>query len=202
MSEAEAQDSVEQPSEEILAQQAEASPKSGNPADTAFEQLGQEDFRSQLQQAEDRVLRTQAELENFRKRTRRDMDEQRRYANLQLVNDLLPAIENLDRAIEAADKDESASGLAAGVKMVADQVRAILSQHSCVRIEAEGRPFDPNVHEAIAQEPSDDVPAGHVTRVVSVGYQLHDRVIRPAQVMVSTGPSPTQPNAPPEETPQ
>ncbi|MBC8353948.1 MAG: nucleotide exchange factor GrpE [Planctomycetes bacterium] len=146
-----------------------------------------EALQDQLDEANDRVLRAQAELENFRKRARRDMDEQRHYANLPLVSGLLPAIDNLGRAVEAAEQNENATGLLEGVKMVAVQIQSILEQHNCRRVAAIGSTFDPNVHEAIAQEPSEEVPAGDVTREVLVGYQLHDRVIRPAQVMVSTG---------------
>ncbi len=145
-------------------------------------------LREQLKQADERVLRAQAELENFRKRARRDMDDQRQYANLPLVSDLLPAFDNLDRAVDAAERNENATGLITGVKMVVAQIQAVLEKYHCRRVAAAGQPFDPNVHEAIAQEPSDELPAGTVSRVVGVGYQLHDRVIRPSQVMVSTGP--------------
>lgn len=145
-------------------------------------------LQSQLDQANDRVLRAQAELENFRKRARRDLEEQRQYANLPLVSDLIPAFDNLDRAVEAAEQNENATGLLEGVKMVAVQIHSILQQYNCRRVPAVGGEFDPNVHEAIAQEPSEEIPAGNITREVRVGYQLHDRVIRPSQVMVSTGP--------------
>lgn len=146
-----------------------------------------EALQAQLAEANDRTLRTQAELENFRKRSRRDLEEQRQYANLPLVADLLPAFDNLDRAVEAAEKDENSTGLLEGVRMVAMQIQSILEQHQCRRVASVGSPFDPNVHEALAQEPSDEIAAGHVTRELRVGYQLHDRVIRPSQVMVSTG---------------
>ena len=151
-----------------------------------------ETLQEQLNEANDRALRAQAELENFRKRARRDMDEQRQYANLPLVSDLLPAFDNLDRAVEAAEQNENATGLLEGVKMVAVQIQSILQQYDCRRLATIGDAFDPNVHEAVAQEPSDEVPAGNITREVRVGYQLHGRVIRPSQVMVSTG-SPPQP---------
>ena len=145
-------------------------------------------LEADLQQAIDRDLRAQAELENFRKRARREIDEQRQYASLPLMADLLPAIDNLNRAVEAAEKNENSAGLLEGVRMVAGQLLTILEQHHCRPIEAAEKPFDPHVHEAIAQETSDDVPTGWVTRVLRVGYQLHDRVVRPSQVMVSTGP--------------
>jgi molecular chaperone GrpE len=76
-----------------------------------------------------------------------------------------------------------------GVKMVAAQFEAVLQQHGCTPIETVGTPFDPNQHQAIAQEPSDQHPAGTVTRCAQIGYKLHDRVVRPAQVFVSTGPA-------------
>lgn len=141
-----------------------------------------------LQEANERALRAQAELENFRKRARREMDEQRQYANSPLMADLLPALDNLDRAVQAAEKTGNSVGLVEGVKMVAAHVLSILEQHHCRPIKAEGEPFDPHLHEAIAQEASDELPAGSVTRVLQTGYQLHDRVVRPSQVMVSTGP--------------
>jgi molecular chaperone GrpE len=153
-----------------------------------------EALQEQLDEANDRVLRAQAELENFRKRARRDMDEQRQYANLALVTDLLPAFDNLDRALEAAERNENATGLLEGVKMVAVQIQSILQQYNCRRVTAVEGEFDPNVHEAIGQEPSENIPPGVITREVRVGYQLHDRVIRPSQVMVSTGAPPQPPN--------
>ena len=160
------------------------------PIDNVEQPVTIESLQEQLKQANDRVLRAQAELENFRKRARRDLEEQRQYANLPLVSDLIPAFDNLDRAVEAAEKNENATGLLEGVKMVAVQIQSILEHYNCRRVAAAGAEFDPNVHEAIAQEPSEDVPAGSVTREVRVGYQLHDRVIRPSQVMVSMGPRP------------
>ena len=139
-----------------------------------------------LEEAEQRILRLQAELENYRKRTQRAMEEERRYASLPLLRDLLAVWDNLQRAIEAAEQHENATSLLDGVKMVAEQFSGVLKQHHCEPIEADGRPFDPNLHEAIAQYPSDDHEPGHVSQVTQVGYHLHDRVIRPAQVIVAS----------------
>lgn len=144
-------------------------------------------LESELKEANERVLRSQAELENYRKRAQREMVEERRYALIPLVRDLLPVLDNLERAIDAAQKTGDSTGLLEGVKMVADQLSATLAQHQCVRIEGEGATFDPNFHQAIGQEPSDKYPAGTVTRAVQSGFKLFDRVIRPAQVFVSTG---------------
>lgn len=145
-----------------------------------------EDLRAELKSANDQTLRAQADLENFRKRLYRQMDDERKYANLPLLRDLLTVIDNLERAIGSAGGDEGNSGLVEGVKMVAQQFRNVLEQHHCRRIEAKGRPFDPNLHEAIAQQPSADHPEGTVLEETLVGYQLHDRVVRPSQVLVST----------------
>ena len=82
-------------------------------------------------------------------------------------------------------------GLFEGVKMVATQLENVLEQHGCKQIKAVAEPFDPNLHEAIGQEPSDEIPANYVSRQFQMGYQLHERVIRPSQVFVSTGSAPT-----------
>ena len=132
-------------------------------------------------------MRTQAELENFRKRARRELDDQRRYANLPLLADLLPVLDNLDRALGAAQQADATSGLLEGVKMVSAQMLAVLEQYGCRPIEAIGVAFDPNLHESIGVEPSADVAEGIVTRVTRIGYQLQDRVVRPPQVLISSG---------------
>lgn len=145
------------------------------------------ELESQLQVANQKALRAGAELENYRKRAQREMADERRYAVLPLVRDLLAVLDNLNRAIEATKSGATESGLLEGVKMVAAQFEAVLQQHGCTPIETVGQPFDPNQHQAIAQEPSDQYPAGTVTRCAQIGYKLHDRVVRPAQVFVSTG---------------
>lgn len=146
-------------------------------------------LEGELREANERAVRAQAELDNFRKRSRRESEEERRYAALPLIRDLLSVMDNLDRALEAAEKSQQASGLVEGVKMVAIQFTTYLEQHGCRKIPAIGLPFDPHQHEAIAQEPSSELAAGYVTRIARNGYQLHDRVVRPAQVLVSTGPA-------------
>jgi molecular chaperone GrpE len=157
------------------------------------------DLEAQLQEANERALRSHAELENFRKRSQRELADERRYAVVPLVRELLPVVDNLQRAIAASQTrsasegsgsaDDGQASLLAGVQLVLSQLEAILKAHQCVPIEAVGAPFDPNFHEAIGQEPSDEHPAGTVSRAFQAGYKLHDRVIRPAQVFVSTGPA-------------
>ena len=143
-------------------------------------------LRSELEEAKDRALRIQAELENYRRRAAREMQEERRYANLPLMRDLLPVVDNMARAIEAAEKTHDAAGLLEGVKMVARQLEEVLQRHQCVPIQAFHEPFDPHLHEAISQQPSDQHPVGTVVLVTQTGFQLHDRVVRPSQVIVSS----------------
>jgi molecular chaperone GrpE len=149
-------------------------------------QSGEEKLRAELAAAKDRELRVHAELENVRKRAARELDERLRYANIGLLRDLLPVIDNIERAIEAAEKKADATALLEGFKMVDQQLADVLKQHHCTRIEALHIPFDPNVHHAVMQQPSEEHPANTVLMVTQNGYQLHDRVVRPSQVIVST----------------
>lgn len=150
-------------------------------------------LRQELDAAKDRALRAQAELDNYRKRARREMEDERRYAQLPLLRDLLPVIDNIGRALQAAEKSPDGAGLLDGVKLVAQQLEGVLARHHCTRIAALHQPFDPHLHEAILQQPSGDYPSGTVLQVTQEGYQLHDRVVRPAQVIVSAAPDERQP---------
>lgn len=144
-------------------------------------------LRQELDEANRRVLLSQAELENFRKRTRRDLDDALRYASLPLLRDILAVADNLQLAIQAAEKHPENAGLLEGVKMVYRQLSDVLRAHHCVEIDAAGAAFDPDLHEAIMYQPHDDLPEGTITQVVRGGYRLHDRVVRPPQVCVSRG---------------
>jgi molecular chaperone GrpE len=143
---------------------------------------------AELAAANDRALRLQAEMQNLRSRTSREIADERRYAALPVLRDLLPVLDNIDRAIEAAAKAGEPENLLAGFRLVKQQLDTALARHHCEPIIAEGQPFDPHLHEAILQQPSSDVPADHVMQVTQPGYKLHDRVVRPAQVIVSSGP--------------
>jgi molecular chaperone GrpE len=154
------------------------------PMDTAESEL--EKLRTDLNDASDRLLRSQAELENYRKRARRELDDSLRYATMPLLRDLLPVIDNIGRAIGAAEKAGEKNSLLDGIKMVAQSFESVLARHECKRIDALGQPFDPTFHEAISQQPSADHPPQTVIFVAQDGFTLHDRVVRPAQVIVSS----------------
>ncbi len=156
--------------------------------DEALAKAGETDLAAELASLQDRNLRLHAEMQNLRDRTAREIATERRYAALPIMRELLPVVDNIDRAIEAAEKAGEAENLLAGFRLVRQQLVTLLAQHHCEEIEAAGEPFDPNFHEAILQQPSPDVPEGHVSMVTQTGYRLHDRVVRPSQVIVSSGP--------------
>jgi molecular chaperone GrpE len=146
-------------------------------------------LRMDLEGAKDRVLRSQAELENYRKRAAREIEEHRRYANLPLMRDLLPVLDNIERAIAAAEKTQDVAGLLEGVKLVARHFEEVFAQHHCLRIGALHLPFDPHLHHAISQQETGEFPPNTVVLVAQPGFQLHDRVVRPSQVIVSRAPN-------------
>lgn len=143
-----------------------------------------------VMEAERQVLKAHAELENFRKRMQRDSDQQLKYANLPMMRDLLDIVDNMNRAKDSARADSATvEALLSGVELVSQQFATVLAKYGCKPVSAVGSEFDPNFHEAIAQTPSDEHAAGVVAQEVAVGYTLHDRVVRPSSVIVSTGPA-------------
>jgi molecular chaperone GrpE len=147
-----------------------------------------ESLRADLAEARQRALRAQADFDNYQKRARKDLEEERRFAQLPLIRDLLPVLDNLARAIQAAQSQTDAAGLLEGVRMVAKQLDTIMERHHCKPIGVVNEPFDPHLHQAVMQQPSADHPPHTIVQVLQPGYQLHDRVIRPAQVIVSAAP--------------
>lgn len=144
-------------------------------------------LRASADEADKRVLMAQAEAENFRKRMRRDFEDQLKFAPLPLVTEILDVRDNLARAIDAASETEDSEALREGVAIVVKQLDATLNKHGVREIPALGELFDPNYHEAISQVPSDEYASGMVAHVAVSGFQMHERVVRPSQVIVSTG---------------
>jgi molecular chaperone GrpE len=134
------------------------------------------------------VKQVRAEFENYQKRFQRDLAVERQYAQTPLAGDLLGALDNLDRALDAADKAADKGPLAQGVALVRNQLLDALRRHGVKPIDARSKPFDPNMHQAVMQQPSAEVPPQMVLNVLEQGYTIHDRVLRPARVVVSTAP--------------
>ncbi|MCP3958103.1 MAG: nucleotide exchange factor GrpE [bacterium] len=133
-------------------------------------------------QLRERLMRTLADFDNYRKRTEREKQTLRRFANFDVFKDFLGALDNLERAMESAG---SAEDLKQGLKMIVRQHEEILRRHEVERIEAIGKPFDPTVHEAVGREERPDLAVPTVTREMQKGYLLHDRLLRPAMVFVA-----------------
>lgn len=131
------------------------------------------------------LQRAQADLENYRKRVQREMESERRFAALPFVRDLLPVVDNVERALEAARASDDVARLTEGIELVRAQLLEVLSRHGVEPIEAVGRPFDPNVHEALLERPDRENADRTVLEEVGKGYQMHDRVVRPSKVVVS-----------------
>lgn len=144
-------------------------------------------LQQKLADAERQALLAHAELDNFRRRNLRETQEKIKYASSGLMSDILEAVDNLGRAVESYDLDQNGEGLNNGVKLVAQQITATLEKHGCKKIAAAGEPFDPNLHQALQMQPSDQFEANTVMQDLRPGFQLHDRVLRPSQVFVSTG---------------
>jgi molecular chaperone GrpE len=162
-----------------LPDQAEAAPASADPVAEA---------KKEASDNHDRYLRAMADLENFRRRTVREKDELRLFASSRLLEDLLPALDNLGLALTAARQPKAdLKGLANGVELVQQQLKASLAAHGLKEINPIGQPFDPHQHEAISHQASADVKPEHVMTVVRTGYSLNGRLIRPASVVVSSG---------------
>lgn len=134
----------------------------------------------------ERLLRARADLENFRRRTRKDQQNLAKYAAAPLMESLLPVIDNLERALDAGAKSEEAEALHKGVEMISRQLLQILEEHGLSTIEAEGKEFNPHEHNAVMQVEAAGVESGMVVEELQKGYRFKDRVIRPSMVKVST----------------
>lgn len=141
----------------------------------------------------DRFMRAAADLENFRRRSVREKEELRLFAASRVLEDLLPVLDNLGLALTAAKQPNAdVKSLTGGVDMVLSQLKASLASHGLKEINPVGAAFDANQHESISAQPSAEVPEGNVLSVVRPGFSLNGRLLRPASVVVSSGPAPAQ----------
>jgi molecular chaperone GrpE len=147
--------------------------------------------RQEAAHAQDRFLRAVADLENYRRRALREKEDLRIGAGLRIVEDVLPVLDNLALGLNAARQPKAeVKTLVGGVELVLQQLKSALAKHGLEEINPVGRPFNPHEHEAISHQPSPDVAAEHVLTVVRNGFVLNGRLVRPASVIVSSGPAP------------
>jgi molecular chaperone GrpE len=142
-------------------------------------------MQGDLERFKDLALRSQADFDNYRKRAAREKEEAAKYANLVFLERLVPIFDNFELGLAAAKESPEGASIVAGMEMVARQLADFLSENGVQPIDALGQPFDPNLHEAIAQEESATVEEGCVVRQIRKGYKLRERLLRPATVIVS-----------------
>jgi molecular chaperone GrpE len=135
----------------------------------------------------DLYLRSQAEMENMKKRSRREKEDWLKFSNENLIKQILPIIDSLEKAISHSDNEKALHALRKGVELTLRELQNALSKAGLEEIRAQGQPFDPNFHEAVSQMEDDDVEAGVVVQEIQKGYTLNKRLIRPAMVVVSKG---------------
>lgn len=135
----------------------------------------------------DQCLRIAAEFENYKKRAAKEYDEFKKYSNVSLIKAILPSVDNLERAISASSTADS-SAIVDGVKMVLNDMLKVFESFQVKTVEAEGKMFDPAFHQAIMQEEAEGIPENQVIKVFQNGYIMHDRLIRPAMVVVAKAP--------------
>jgi molecular chaperone GrpE len=153
-----------------------------------------EELKGRAEKADEhweRLLRTTADFDNFKKRAAREKQDAIRYANESLLEKLVPVLDNFDAALSAAQTTPAGAGqsLQAGVAMIFQQLKKVLTESGLEEVDAAGQKFDPNLHEAVSQQETADVPEGEVLQQLRKGYKLRDRLLRPATVVVAKKPA-------------
>ena len=144
-----------------------------------------EELTNLLEEEKDRVLRLSADFENYKKRKEKEIDGFKKFANESVFKQLLTVVDNLERAISSVEEASDESHLLEGVKLTHKEILKLFKTFDVVPVEAKDQPFNPTFHQAVTQEESHEVPDNTVISVLQKGYLLHDRLIRPAMVVVS-----------------
>ena len=169
--------------EPVASENAAANPETGT--ETVEDET--EGLQADLERFRDLALRSQADFENYKKRSAREKEEAIKYANSSLLEKLISIVDNFELGLEAARGEGEKSPIFSGMSMVLKQLMDFLAESGLQPIDAVGKTFDPNLHEAIAHEASDKVPEGNVIRQTRRGYRMKDRLLRPSSVVVSSG---------------
>ena len=163
----------------------QSSPTAAGDADSDDAMAG---LQADLDRFRDLALRSQADFENYKKRAAREKEDAMKYANSSLLQRLVSILDNFELGLVAAKTESERSPVYSGMVLVQKQLNDLLEENGLQAIEAEGKKFDPNLHEAIAHEPGEN-PEGTVIRQAGRGYRFKDRLLRPARVVVSSGPA-------------
>lgn len=147
-----------------------------------------EELQTQAEKFKNEYLYLRAEFDNFRKNSIKERSEYLKYGSERLLVELLTVLDNFERALETKVDNSNFANYIKGVEMTATELKTVLKNFGVTDIASHGAPFDPNMHEALGSEPTTDVPVGHVVRVFKKPYKLHDKLIRPGQVVVASKP--------------
>jgi molecular chaperone GrpE len=186
-------DNTEKQDEKFVTNLGTTDPEAGSPepnkAGDAFAdpESRAAELQAELSKYKDAALRATADLDNYRKRVSRERDESIKYANTAFLERLIPILDNFELGLQAARNAPEAAPIVDGLSMVYKQLQDFLTNSGVETIDATGQTFDPNLHEALAQEENHQVPEGKVLRQMRKGYRLRDRLLRPANVVVSKG---------------
>jgi molecular chaperone GrpE len=182
---------------------------SKEPKDQELEQLNAQleasqangrELMGKIKDEHEKMLRAVADLENYKKRTRKELEDTQKFGNEKLLKDFLPVIDNIDRALEPANSADLES-LRKGVEMIRKLFEDTLARHGVKPFTSKGKPFDPNVHEAMGQAETDEMPPNHVFSELLRGFMLNDRLVRPGLVVVSKAKSEAKDEKPPKAAP-
>lgn len=142
-------------------------------------------LEEQVDQWKDKFLRSKADFQNLQRRSENERREAVRFGNADLLRSLLELVDDFERTLQQPAESEEARAILDGVKLMHENLQKILQTHRVRAIEAQGEPFDPNLHEALMYQVSDEVPVGHVLQVVRSGYKMEERLLRPARVIIA-----------------
>ena len=190
---------TEKEPEEIEVQEPEIVAAEAEPSVEEQLQAELENSQNEAKKHQDQYLRTLADMDNLRKRTQREKEELGKFANENILREVLPVIDNLERAVEHAGQAEGIEGLLEGVRMTLDQFSQVLTRFGVVAFESIGQPFDPALHQAMGQMESAEHPVNTVVQDMQKGYQLNERLLRPAMVMIAKAPVVVEPDAETDE---
>lgn len=162
------------------------SPETATDAASSFDVSGEiQKLQEQAEKHKNDYLYLRAEFENYKKHAIKERSDLLKFGGERLVRDLLAVLDNFDRALAVQATPENVAAFRQGIELTANELRAALNKNGVTELKSDGAAFDPNLHEALSSEISSSVPAGHVSRVFQKGYKLHDKLVRPAQVVVA-----------------
>lgn len=173
-------ESTEQAQENLQDDNTEDTNTDVDPKDEEIQQL-----KKDVQENEEKYLRLYAEFENYKRRIQKENQTMRTYKSQDVLNDILPTLDNIERALQIDGEDEQFKSLKKGVEMVHESLLNALNNNGLEKIETEGQTFDPNVHQAVVQDDNPDFESGQITQELQSGYKLKDRVLRPSMVKVN-----------------